>query len=86
MSPSRCHGQTRLASNRAPRATFLLLMYPQYSSPVKEKLLADLPLGPGQQQPPVLVLDLEGTLLGTIYTRKNGSVPLNALASLWLNE
>lgn len=45
---------------------------PQYSSPVKEKLLLDCPLPPGALPPPTLVLDLEGTLLGTIYTRKKG--------------
>lgn len=44
----------------------------QYSSPVKDKLLPDFPVPPGASTPPVLVLDLEGTLLGTIYTRKNG--------------
>lgn len=44
----------------------------QYSSPVKDKLLPDFPVPPGAPTPPVLVLDLEGTLLGTIYTRKNG--------------
>ncbi|CAM9489090.1 unnamed protein product, partial [Ectocarpus fasciculatus] len=43
-----------------------------YSSPVKEKLLLDCPLPPGALPPPTLVLDLEGTLLGTIYTRKKG--------------
>lgn len=44
----------------------------QYSSPVKEKLLVDCPVPPGALPPPTLVLDLEGTLLGTIYTRKRG--------------
>ncbi|CAM9492590.1 unnamed protein product [Scytosiphon promiscuus] len=43
-----------------------------YSSPVKEKLLLDCPVPPGAQPPPTLVLDLEGTLLGTTYTRKKG--------------
>lgn len=50
-----------------------LLAFPvQYSSPVKEKLLVDCPVPPGALPPPTLVLDLEGTLLGTIYTRKKG--------------
>lgn len=44
----------------------------QYSSPVKDKLLLDCPVPPGALPPPTLVLDLEGTLLGTIYTRKKG--------------
>lgn len=49
-----------------------LCCYVQYSSPVKEKLLLDCPVPPGALPPPTLVLDLEGTLLGTIYTRKKG--------------
>eukprot|EP00903_Cladosiphon_okamuranus_P012306 g11538.t1 len=53
-------------------AIWLMGKYALYSSPVKEKLLQDLPVPPGALPPPTLVLDLEGTLLGTIYTRKRG--------------
>ncbi|CAM9158188.1 unnamed protein product, partial [Pylaiella littoralis] len=53
-------------------AIWIMNKYALYSSPVKDKLLLDCAVPPGALPPPTLVLDLEGTLLGTIYTRKKG--------------